>query len=355
MSMVSHRREVLAGIGAAALLAGVPRRTRAADSITVLNWQGYGTDEDWAVKAFAERTGIEVIHDYFNAEAEMVTKLRTNPGAYDVVLINTARIAQVAAEGLIDPADFSAVPHASGLTPTLRDHANLTVDGKPMGVAWVWGMNALAVRQGKPKPDSFAALSDPAWAGRVAHFDDAVTAVMIGALLTGQDSANPADLAKVGDALKAMKPGVKLIWTSEDQWNKAFAANEFDLAVYWSGAAVRSQRTYKLPLDFVVPKEGAIGWLDCLAIPATSEKKEQGQKFVDWMIDPEFYVEWATRAGAPASASETAMGRLPADDLNRRIHDPAHLSTMHLMAPLPDEQREAWNNLWQEVKAYYAA
>ena len=245
MSMVSHRREVLAGIGAAALLAGVPRRTRAADSITVLNWQGYGTDEDWAVKAFAERTGIEVIHDYFNAEAEMVTKLRTNPGAYDVVLINTARIAQVAAEGLIDPADFSAVPHASGLTPSLRDHANLTVDGKPMGVAWVWGMNALAVRQGKTKPDSFAALSDPAWAGRVAHFDDAVTAVMIGALLTGQDSANPADLAKVGDALKAMKPGVKLIWTSEDQWNKAFAANEFDLAVYWSGAAVRSQRTYK--------------------------------------------------------------------------------------------------------------
>ena len=146
MSMVSHRREVLAGIGAAALLAGVPRRTRAADSITVLNWQGYGTDEDWAVKAFAERTGIEVIHDYFNAEAEMVTKLRTNPGAYNVVLINTVRIAQVPAEGLIDPADFAAVPHAAGLTPTLRDHANLTADGKPMGVAWVWGMNALAVR-----------------------------------------------------------------------------------------------------------------------------------------------------------------------------------------------------------------
>ena len=73
------------------------------------------------------------------------------------------------------------------------------------------------------------------------------------------------------------------------------------------------------------------------------------------MIDPDFYVEWATKAGAPASASDTAMGRLPADDLNRSIHDPAHLSTMHLMAPLPDEQREAWNNLWQEVKALYAA
>ena len=256
----------------------LPRRTRAADSITVLNWQGYGTDEAWAVKAFAERTGIEVNHDYFNSEAEMVTKLRTNPGAYDVVLINSARIAQVAAEGLIDPVDFSAVPNAAGLTPTLRDHANLTVDGKPMGVAWVWGMNALAVRQGKTKPDSFAVLSRSglgrprrAFRRRGDRGDDRGAADRSGQRQPGQD------LAKVGDALKAMKPGVKLIWTSEDQWNKAFAANEFDLAVYWSGAAVRSQRTYKLPVDFVVPKEGAIGWLDCLAVPATSEKKERGR------------------------------------------------------------------------------
>jgi spermidine/putrescine transport system substrate-binding protein len=57
----------------------------------VLNWKGYGTDEAFALKAFADATGIAVEHDYFNAEAEMLTKLRTNPGAYDVVLINSAR------------------------------------------------------------------------------------------------------------------------------------------------------------------------------------------------------------------------------------------------------------------------
>ena len=58
--------------------------TAAAESIRVLNWQGYGTDEAWAVEIFTERTGIEVEHDYFNSEQEMLTKLRTNPGAYDV-------------------------------------------------------------------------------------------------------------------------------------------------------------------------------------------------------------------------------------------------------------------------------
>jgi spermidine/putrescine transport system substrate-binding protein len=61
-----------------------------ADEIRVLNWQGYGTDLEWSIAAFTEATGHTVVHEYFNSEQEMLTKLRTNPGAYDVVLINSA-------------------------------------------------------------------------------------------------------------------------------------------------------------------------------------------------------------------------------------------------------------------------
>src|SRR5882672_11655842 len=75
----------LAGLWAA-LGAGSP--ASAAGELHVLNWQGYGTDEAWALKVFEERTGLKVIHDYFNSEQEMLTKLRTSPGTYDVVLIN---------------------------------------------------------------------------------------------------------------------------------------------------------------------------------------------------------------------------------------------------------------------------
>ena len=61
-----------------------------AEEIRVLNWQGYGTDEAWSLELFTAKTGIDVVHDYFNSEQEMLTKLRTNPGDYDVVLINSA-------------------------------------------------------------------------------------------------------------------------------------------------------------------------------------------------------------------------------------------------------------------------
>ncbi len=262
---IDRRRFVgLLGLGAAAqFLPIVATPARAAERITVLNWQGYGTDEKWAVAAFKDKTGIEVVHDYFSSEPEMITKVRTNPGAYDVVLANSARVSQVQAENLLTPIDFAKIPNAAGLAPKLRESPSLIVDGKTYGVSWVWGMTALAARVGKgAAPDSWAALSDPANKGRVALCDDATAMIGIGALLTGQDMNAPKDFEVIRTTLRAMKPNVKLLWSSEDQWNKAFTANEFDVAPYWSGGAVRSMRRYKLPLKYIVPKEGAIGWLE---------------------------------------------------------------------------------------------
>ena len=358
--MMTHisRRTFNALLGAAigVGLGATPwQRAAAAGEITVLNWKGYGTDEAFALKAFAEATGITVRHDYFNAEAEMLTKLRTNPGAYDVVLINSARTQQAQSDGLIDPVDLGAVPNAKDLVGPLKAHPNLEVGGKPYGVAWVWGMNSLGVRHDKAGDvQSWGVFSDPKYKGRLALFDDAVTEVGIGALLTGQDINNPKDLKAATAALKAMKPNVKLIWSSEDEWNKAFAADAFDISVYWSGAAARSAKVHKLAVDFIIPREGAIGWLDTLAVASSSKNKPAALQFINYMIDPKFYVAWATQAGAPASANAAAMSALPADDLNRQIHKDEYLSKLQFMSALPDDRRQAFNDVWEEVKAYFA-
>jgi spermidine/putrescine transport system substrate-binding protein len=348
---------VLAGAIGTGLSATAARRpARAATTeITVLNWKGYGTDEAFALKAFAEATGITVKHDYFNAESEMLTKLRTNPGAYDVVLINSARTQQAQGEGLIEAIDFAAIPNAKDLAPSLKAHPNLQADGKTYGVPWLWGMTSLGVRHGKvTDATSWAIFTDPKYAGRLALFDDSVTQVGVGALLTGQDINNPKDLKSITAALKAMKPNVKLMWSSEDEWNKAFAADAFDISDYWSGAAARSVKLHKLPLDYIVPKEGAIGWLDSLAIPVTSTKKDAGLKFINYMIDPKFYTTWEAQSGAPASANTVAMSGLPADDINRQIYKVEYLTTLQFQSALPDDRRQAFNDVWDEVKAFYA-
>lgn len=357
MSNFSRRdtlKMMTATLAASAGFGALPLRAAGGGKITVLNWQGYGTDEKWSLEMFAKATGIEVVHDYFSSEAEMLTKLRTNPGAYDVVLLNAARVSQAAGEALLQPVDFTKVPNSANIDKAMLANPNFSVGGVGYAVPWVWGMTLIAAREGVAHPDSYAGLADPAYAGRFAMTDDATAAIAMGALATGQDMNDPKDLTKVTDMLKSLKPNIKLLWSSEDQWNKSFAAGEFDVSVYWSGGAVRSKRIAKLPVEAVIPKEGAIAWVDGLAITATAPNVAGAEAFINWMIDPVFYVEWATKVGAPASANAAALAAMPADDLSIQVHKPSNLISTHVMSAMPDDRRETYNNLWQEVKAFYA-
>src|SRR5262245_28182704 len=182
----------VAGIGAAVAavigLAGTPKPAAAANEIRVLNWQGYGTDEPWAVAMFEKMTGYKVVHDYFNSEQEMLTKLRTAPGSYDVVLVNCTFVPQAVSEGLIQPIDTSKITHFADLTPSLRDSPLFVHDGKHWAISWVWGVTAAAYNKDKvkPAPDSLAVLWDPKYAGRVTLRDDAWEAVQWAALALGE-------------------------------------------------------------------------------------------------------------------------------------------------------------------------
>jgi spermidine/putrescine transport system substrate-binding protein len=133
------------------------------------------------------------------------------------------------------------------------------------------------------------------------------------------------------------------------------AAGDYDIATYWSGSAARSKKAMKLPVEFVVPKEGAIGWYDGLTVAANAPNRDAALAFIDFMVSPEFYVRWDTEVGAPASANGKANGMLPEDALNRAVlGDPEVIKRVQWMAPLTDDERKAVQELWDEVKTSFA-
>jgi spermidine/putrescine transport system substrate-binding protein len=356
----SNRRQFLAGataLGVGATILGAPRIARAAGDVKVLNWQGYGTDEAWSVDAFHKATGNTVTHDYYNSESEMITKMRTNPGGYDVVVTNCAWNSIASKEGLIQPIDTAKIPHWADLNPAFRDSALLNDGGKPFGVAWVWGITAIAYNTDvfKESPATLAKLWDPALKKRVALRDDGIENVGFGAIASGQDMNHPADLEKVKAKLLELKENVALLWSSEDEWNKQFAAKAFDISVYWSGSALRSKTNFKLPVGYYVPKEGGIGWFDGLAVVKDSPNPDGAHAFINWMVDPKFYVEWATKVGAPASANPKAMEALPDSDASKTFYnDQEAIKRLQFMAPLSDEEKQKYSDLWAEVKTAFA-
>ena len=323
-----------------------------ADEIRVLNWQGYGTDIDWAVKAFTDKTGNTVVHEYFTSEQEMLTKLRTNPGAYDVVLINSAFTAQAQSEGLIGPIDAGKIPNFKDVDPSLAKNADLNPAGALYGVPWTWGLTSFAVstKDFPTPPTSIKVFWDPAYKGRVSIRDDALEAVQFAALATGQNINAITDLDAVKAKLTALMPQIKTYWSSENDWNQFMSAGDLAVATYWSGSASRSI-SKGLPVAFVVPDEGAIGWLDGLSIPATSTHKAAAAAFINWMIDPAFYVKWDAE-GAPATSNTVAAAALPDSSFNRKIlGDPAVVAKVEFMKPVSDDTRAKYVALWEALKA----
>ncbi|WP_146587888.1 ABC transporter substrate-binding protein [Puniceibacterium confluentis] len=323
-----------------------------ADEIRVLNWQGYGTDLGWATQAFAEATGHSVTHEYFNSEQEMLTKMRTNPGAYDVVLINAAFTTQAQEEGLIAAIDPAPMKNFAGIPANMAQNPDLNPGGALHGVPWTWGLTSFAVNTNDVKdiPTTIQVFWDPEYKGKVSIRDDALEAVQFAAIATGQDINDIQDLEAVREKLAALMPQIKTYWGSENDWNQFMASGEFEVATIWSGSAARSQ-SKGLPVQFVVPQEGAIAWLDGLSIPESSTHKEAALAFIDWMIDPAFYVKWDAE-GAPASANGAAAAALPDESFNKRVlGDPDVVARVQFQRPVSEENRKAYLELWQALKA----
>ena len=229
MTFTTTRRAAL-GLAGGLLALGLAGPTAAsAAEIKVLNWQGYGTDEKWALEMFEKKTGNTVTHDYYSSEQEMLTKLRTSPGVYDVVLVNSIYVGDAAKEGLIQPIDTSKIPNFADLAPVLRDSTSFNIDGKTYAVSWVWGLTSWAYNSDKIKtaPDSIAGILDsPDFKGKIGWRDDAVESVQMAALATGQDMNKPADLAKIKERLMSLKDQLSTFWSSEDEWNKHLSAGD---------------------------------------------------------------------------------------------------------------------------------
>jgi spermidine/putrescine transport system substrate-binding protein len=229
---------------------------------------------------------------------------------------------------------------------------DLNAGGALYGVPWTWGLTSIAVNTGDfpTVPTSLSVLWDPALTGRVSIRDDGLEAVQLAALASGQNINDIQDMDAVRELLTTLMPQITTFWGSENDWNQFMSAGDFAVATYWSGSASRSIAS-GLPIAFVVPEEGAIGWLDGLSIPATSTKQDAAAAFIDWMIDPDFYVRWDAE-GAPASANAMAAAALPDTSFNRAVlGDPAVVAKVQFMRPVSEELRAAYLAMWQELKA----
>lgn len=318
----------------------------------VVNWKDYGSDDPEVIQEFQEMCNCEVIHQYMASEEELLTKLRTiGSSEMDVVLPNASILPTAIEEGLLEEIDTSQLENYDALDPSLTELPEVSHDGKTYAVPWVWGSTSIAYNTEVVDEDinSINVLFDERYAGNLSIRDDYNDAVMAAAIALGQDPNNPSDLDAVKEKLKEQKQLNKTYWKTGEEFTNLFSNNLVSVAMAWSGQ-VAQMKQEGLPIDYVIPKEGAIGWVDNWAIVKDTPKKELAMQFIDFMISREFQESWAKKGG-PAPANTEAINNLDPDYVAEIGMDEESLSKLHFISYRSDEQKNAWNDLWQEVKA----
>jgi spermidine/putrescine transport system substrate-binding protein len=323
-------------------------------TLTVANWKDYGSDISWAIEQFESETGAKVVHQYFNSEEELLQILRDGGiGKVDVALPNLAYVQPAIADDLLEIIDTTKLQNYAQLDENLKQHPDLSSGGKIYGVPWMWGSTGLAYNTATPPADAgkWASLWNPENKGKVAFFDDVTTAIMTAALYLGEDPYNP-DLSKVKESLVALKSNSKMFWASADDWTKGFATGQITVGNLWSGLA-GTEIGRGQPINYLIPDQGAVGWLDSWAIVKNAPNKELAYKWIDFMTSAGYQQKWAedTERSSPAPANLEATKAISKETAQRIGAVAEWLPKLTLQKSLPAETMREWTKLWEEVKA----
>ncbi|CAN7761760.1 extracellular solute-binding protein [Rhizobium leguminosarum bv. viciae] len=304
------RREFIAlAAGTLAAPVFIKNASAASKELRLLTWEGYA-DEQW-VKAFEEKTGSTVSVSYTGSVDEIFAKMTASDGAdFDVVAIETSSYKRLTQEALIQPLDLAKLPSASNLMPAFKSVAAIIFDGKTYAAPFAWGSIPLIYNADtfKAAPDSWEILWDPRYKGKIIVMDDANNAIVTAALTLGiKDPFNltEADFAAIKTKLLAQKANVASYYAGFDDGVSIFAQGGIDLMMSMGEPQAPMLTKQGVNVGLTVPKEGAIGWIDCWTISKGARDVDLAHAWIDAMLEKDVgtYISEKTGYGNTTDAA----------------------------------------------------
>ena len=252
-------------------------------------WSNYIAPETLA--KFEERHGVKVNVDLYDSNEALLAKLQAGNAGYDVVCPSDYSVAGPRRAGPPAPARplGAAAPRErrsrrSSTGPTTRATATrCRTSGARRGIAYDRTKVAAPV-------DSWAALWDPRYRGRILMLDDAREAFRRRLKWRGH-SLNTTDrrlLLEARDLLIRQKPLVRAYNSSN--FEDVLLSGDVWLAQGWNGQFAKAM-DQDPDIVYVIPKEGATLFIDNLAIPAGARHPELAHAFIDFTLEADIAAE----------------------------------------------------------------
>ena len=257
-----------------------------AAEVYVYNWSEYMPEE--VLSRFEKETGIKVVYTTYDSNEAMYAKVKLLDGAgYDVIFPSTYYVDKMRRENLLLPVSRGKLSNWQNLNESLLDKSYDPENR--FSVPYLWGSTAIGVNRAyipEGKVASFADLWNPEFRGRVMVTNDMREVFGMALSVLGY-SGNTTDSKEIEAAyhkLRALLPNIRL-FAAENQ-KQVLLSEEALLGTLWNGEAYMAALENP-EIDFVYPEEGAVFWVDNMAIPKGAKNVEAAHAFMDFLLKPE--------------------------------------------------------------------
>jgi spermidine/putrescine transport system substrate-binding protein len=269
-------------------------KSKLAPELHFLNWTDYIAPE--IIANFEATYGVKVIVDNFDANEDMIAKVRAGGTGYDLVTPSDYAVQTLASEGLLQPLDKTLLSNASHIDPTLLD--KYFDKGNVYSIPYMYGITGIAYNKKTfpTAPDSWSTVFDitalEQYKGQFSMLDDEreVPGAALKYLGYSLNETSPAAIAKVQELLIAQKPFLAS-YNSSDV-NRKLASEEYLFAHAWSGMAMQARNglgdefSGNENIGFFIPKEGGMIWMDNMVVLKESPNAYTAQVFMNYLLDP---------------------------------------------------------------------
>lgn len=265
----------------------------ASPPLRILAWEGYA-DPD-VVDSFSKKYQVQVEVTIVTSDDELWERINKNQGRdYDIFAVNTAELSRYIQANLVQPIYTDRINHLKNqhsIFSPLSKVSGLVRNGHVYAIPYTYSTMGLIYNRDlvQSTPDSMQAMWDPRYQGKVLFYDGSAHNFSVAALASGLKhpfQLDRTEIRRMAKKLVELRRNSLTFYQSVEDAVKLFKENQIAL-IYgnYGTQQLKALRDMGANVGYIIPKEGALAWLDCWAITRLSHQSRLAETWIDFTLE----------------------------------------------------------------------
>jgi spermidine/putrescine transport system substrate-binding protein len=254
---------------------------------TTLNWltwsDHYANDQ---LKAVNKAISVQGRPTLFSDNADAYLKIKQTGSQFDIVSADGLWVPKYVKDGLTVPIDLADFPVSKQLYPLAREFSFWKAGNKYMAYPFSWSTVQIYYnpKYVKTKPDSWHALLDKKYAGKISLENIPTDVMAVAGRATGAKkpySMTSAQISRAKAFLQDLKPNVLKLASQNNEVVRALADGSAWIGITNLGTDDRVKDAGGPVVKAAYPKEGTVGFIDSENLVRKSKNADVYEQFIN--------------------------------------------------------------------------